>query len=221
MDLRERARGLRAGGLTVADVAAAVGVPKGTVYGWVRDIPGPPRDQWRPPVRRTKGALHDRKLAEIAECDAWARARVAELSDDAFFAAGIALYVGEGSKTDGDLKLVNTNPAIIRFYLAWLRCYFEVDESRLRAYLYLHADLDLDSAIDFWSELTAIPAAQFGKPYRAVADPTRRAARHVNGCLAVAYGSSRVHRQVMGLCRGLLSCPPPIPRSSIGRALGC
>lgn len=203
---RARARDLRASGLTIKEVAAAVGVPAGTVYGWVRDIPGPPRELWRPPVRRTKGALHDRKLAEIAECDAWARERVAALSADAFFAAGIALYAGDGSKSDGDLKLVNTNPEIIDFYLRWLRAYFEIDERRLRATLYLHEGLDLAAATEFWSRRTGIPASQFRKPYRAIADGTRRKSKHQMRCLSVSYGSSRLHRQVMGLCRGLLSC---------------
>jgi len=207
MDFKMKARALRASGLTVADVATELGVPKGTVYGWVRDIPGPPRHLWRSQVRRRKGALSVRKEAEIAECDAWGRARVANLSADAFFAAGVALYAGEGSKTDGNLKLVNTNPAIIAFYMRWLREHFEIDESRLRAYLYLHAGLDLDAAICFWADLTGIPASQFGKPYRAVPDPSRRSAKHTMGCLSVAYGSSRLHRQVMGLCRGLLSSP--------------
>ncbi|HVF19281.1 MAG TPA: hypothetical protein VNA14_03450 [Mycobacteriales bacterium] len=208
---RDDARALRAAGLTIKEVAASVGVPPGTVYGWVRDIPGPPRSAWRPAVRRTKGALHVRKLAEIAECETWERERVAALSEDAFFAAGIALYAGEGSKTDGSVKFVNTNPAMIAYFLRWLRTFWEVDESRLRASLYLHEDLDLDAAVAYWRELTGIPAEQFTKPYRAVADPTRRTRRHIYGCIAVSYASSRVHREVMGLCRGLLSFPGTDP----------
>ncbi|HVE62804.1 MAG TPA: hypothetical protein VNB94_03230 [Mycobacteriales bacterium] len=205
LEVREQARALRASGMTIKAIAAALCIPVGTLHPWIRDLPGPPRDLWRPPARLTKGALHDRKLAEIAECDRWGQARMTGLSPDAFLAAGVALYAGEGSKTDGDLKLVNTNPAIIRFYLRWLREHFEIDEARLRAYLYLHEGLDLDAAVSFWVELTNIPADQFGKPYRAVPDATRRSAKHVMGCLAVSYGSSRMHRQVMGLCRGLLS----------------
>jgi hypothetical protein len=201
-----RIRELRELGLPLKDVAAWTGVAPSTVLVHTRDIPPPPREQWRPAVRLTKGSLHAAKLAEIAEADAWAAERVAQLTDDAYFAAGIALYAGEGSKTDGSVKLVNTNPEIVVFFLCWLREHFVVDESRLRGHLYLHEDLDLDAALRHWSGLTRIPLEQFGKPYRAVADPSIRGNRHEMGCLAVAYHCSRTHRQVMGLCRALLSC---------------
>ncbi|HVE99471.1 MAG TPA: hypothetical protein VNA12_09865 [Mycobacteriales bacterium] len=211
MDLRTRARALRSDGLTIKDVASAVGVPAGTVYGWVRDIPGPPRELWRPPVRRTKGALHERKLAEIAECDAWARERVASLSADAFFAAGIALYVGEGSKRDGTVAFANTNAETVRFFCNWLRRHFVVDESRMRVRVYLHADLDLEAAHEFWSSVTAVPVTQFRSSYRAVVDPTLRHNRHERGCVYVRYSCARTHRQIMGLCRALLASAPADP----------
>jgi hypothetical protein len=173
--------------------------------------PAPPRASWR---RRSPGGpnrLRDARLAEVAECEAWARGRVAILSEDAFFAAGIALYAGEGAKRDGEVALTNTDPDIVAFFCGWLRQIFEVDESRLRAHLCLHADLDLDGAIQFWSDRLAIGAAQFTKPYRAVVDPTRRTRRHVHGCITVRYGCSRTHRKVMGLCRALLSSPEHDP----------
>ena len=46
---------------------------------------------------------------------------------------------------------------MIAFFLAWLRRFFEVDESRLRLRLYLHEGLDLDAANAFWS---ASPASR-------------------------------------------------------------
>ena len=86
-----------------------------------------------------------------------------------------------------------------------LRRFFEIDESRLRANLYLHQGLDLAAAIAFWSALTRIPPAQFVKPYRAVPDPSIRHAKHVHGCVTVSYSCSTTHRSVMGLVSALLS----------------
>lgn len=71
--------------------------------------------------------------------------------------------------------------------------------------LYLHADLDLDSAIAHWAAVTGIPAGQFTKPYRAVVDETRRHNRHINGCCHVVYSSTRVHREILGLMDALLA----------------
>jgi hypothetical protein len=94
---------------------------------------------------------------------------------------------------------------MIVFFCYWLRRFFEVDESRLRVRLYLHEGLDLAAAIAFWSALTGIPPSQFGKPYRAVPDPSIRHAKHVHGCLTVSYSCSATHRSVMGLVSALLS----------------
>jgi hypothetical protein len=138
--------------------------------------------------------------------DAEGLARLGRLGTQAFLAAGAALYAGEGAKRDGAVRLANTDPRMVAFFLRWLRHFFAVDESRLRLTLYLHEGLDLETANAFWSGLTGIPIAQFGKPYRAVADPTRRRTKHPMGCPSIHYGCSRTHRAIMGLVRALLSC---------------
>jgi hypothetical protein len=94
---------------------------------------------------------------------------------------------------------------MIVFYCRRLRRFFDIDESRLRVRLHLHEGLDLEAAIAYWSALTAIPASQFGKPYRAVPDPSIRHARHVHSCVTVRYSCGATHRTVMGLVHALLS----------------
>lgn len=107
---------------------------------------------------------------------------------------------------NGCVVFANSDPRMIVFFCSWLRRFFDVDESRLRIRLYLHQGLDIEAAGEFWSHLTAIPLAQFGKPYRAVPDPSIRKAKHPMGCPAVVYGCSRTHRAVMGLVAALLAC---------------
>jgi hypothetical protein len=103
------------------------------------------------------------------------------------------------------VKFTNNDACLIGFICAWLRRFFEVDESRLRLNLYLHEGLDLADAIAFWSNVTAIPPSQFGKPYRAVADATIRHTKHIHGCATVSYACSRTHRAIMGLIAALLT----------------
>jgi hypothetical protein len=100
---------------------------------------------------------------------------------------------------------------MIVFFCRWLRRFFDVEESRLRLRLYLHEGLDLDAANEFWSHLTDIPVAQFGKPYRAVPDASIRQVKHVYGCAHVSYSCSRTHRGIMGLVRGLVGSPDALP----------
>ena len=97
---------------------------------------------------------------------------------------------------------------MVAFFCAWLRRYFPVDESRLRARVYLHQGLDLDAAQQFWSEVTGIPTTQFNRAYRAIPDPSIRSAKHEYGCAYIDYHCSRTHREVMGLVRALLASTP-------------
>jgi hypothetical protein len=144
-------------------------------------------------------------MSEIAELNQAGIEHIGTLSDEAFFAAGLALYAGEGGKTDGEVRFANTDPAMMRFFCAWFRRYFTVDESRLRVRVYLHEGLDLDAAERFWSDVTGVPLGQFGKAYRAKPDPTIRLNKHEHGCGYVNYCCAYTHRAVMGLMRALLS----------------
>src|SRR4051812_5682566 len=201
---QERARHLRAGGMTMPDIAAALGVSRSSVSLWTRDVPVEPRAR-RPALSRRPSSLAVAKQREIDDLLAEGRQRIGQLTDREFLMAGAALYAGEGSKRDGAVQFTNADPRMIRFFCAWLRRFFTPDEARLRARIYLHEGLDLDRAEDYWSEVTGIPRDQFRKPYRAVAKAGIRHNKHLWGCATVDYGSSRAHRQVMGLVHALLS----------------
>jgi hypothetical protein len=147
------------------------------------------------------------KLAQIEELRVDGIGRIGELDRKQFLVAGVALYAGEGAKTDGCIAFANSDPRMIRFFVAWLRHLFDIDESRLRLRMYLHAGLDLEVANAFWSNLTGIPVSQFGVPYRAVPDASIRTTKHPLGCPSVRYACSRTHREIMGLVHALLSSP--------------
>lgn len=200
---RDRARSLRAAGWTMPDIAVELGVSKGSVSLWTRDVVVEmgPRRMRSPRSNR----LRDARLAEIDEMNRVGVERIGELSEQAFLAAGAALYAGEGAKRDGRVVFANSDPAMITFFLTWLRHFFSPEEARLRIRLYLHQGLDIEAAMNHWSDLTSIPASQFTAPYRAIPDPSIRQNKHEFGCATVVYNCSRTHREVMGLCRALLS----------------
>jgi Homeodomain-like domain len=201
---QEAARELRAEGHTIADIAAKLGVSKSSVSLWVRDVPFTPSPRNYGPQRRRQ-PLREKRLSQIEELNRQGEARIGRLSEEAFFVAGVALYAGEGGKTDRSVRFPNSDPEMVRFFCAWLRRFFTIDESRLRCRVYLHQGLDLEGAEAFWSDLTRIPRSQFGKPYRAVPDPSIRRNKHEHGCFYLNYSCSRTHREIMGLVRALLS----------------
>jgi transcriptional regulator with XRE-family HTH domain len=216
---REQARALRAQAWTLNEIVAELGVSKSSVSAWVRDV------EFDESVRAARaGANHNRgaqnrglnklaraKQAEIDRLLAEGKDRIGRLTDGEFLVAGVALYAGEGSKTDGEVGFANSDPLMIAFFLAWLRHFFEIDELRLRFRLYLHQGLDLAAANEFWSQLTGIPTTQFRSPYRAVPDPSIRRSKHPMGCPCVRYSCAKTHRAIMGLVHALLSCGDAIP----------
>jgi len=204
VEQQNQARAMRARDMTLQTIATALGVSKSSVSVWVRDVPFTPSKRRTGPQRRLH-PFHEAKLAQIAACDAEGIERLGELSESAFLVAGVALYAGEGSKGDGQVKFANTDAAMVHFYCAWLRRFFEIDEARLRVRVYLHEGLDLDAAEAHWSELTGVPRSQFRRAYRAVADPSIRRTKHEFGCVYVCYACSATHRRIMGLVRALLS----------------
>jgi hypothetical protein len=216
---QQRARELRAQGWTYGEIETELNVARSSVSTWVRDVEvdentldARRRERYlagRLAGSRRPSSLHVRKLQEIERCHREAAAWLGEPSERDLFIAGIALYAGEGAKTDGSVKFANSDPRMIQLFLRFLRTFFEVDESRLRLRLYLHEGLDLHAANGFWSALTGIPLSQFGKPYRAKADPSIRLAKHPMGCPAVVYNCSRTHRTMMGLQGALLTSVAP------------
>ena len=187
------------------EIAAELQVSKGSVSLWTRDVEFTPRRGRAAARRRGPNKLQRAKAAQIEQLLLEGQHRIGRLSEQEFLVAGTALYAGEGSKRNGTLSFANSDPRMIAFFCAWLRRFFDIDESRLRVQLYLHQGLDLADALDHWSRLTRIPLSQFTKPYRAVPDPNIRTSRHPRGCPGVAYSCSTTYRAVMGLVEALLA----------------
>ena len=201
---RQQARQPRRAGLPLAEIASRLGVQEQRVaVGPRRAVRAAFGPGSRPPPRSQRPAAaaagRDRPVGRggSGADRAVVGARVPGLGGRA--------VRGEGSKTDGCVRFANSDPRMIFFYCCWLRRFFAIDESRLRIHLYLHEGLDLPAAIAHWSAVTAIPPSQFGKPYRAVPDPSIRHAKHVHGCATVSYSCSPTHRTIMGLVGALLS----------------
>jgi hypothetical protein len=152
---QNEARRLRAEGKTLVEIADALQVSKSSASVWVRDV------AFVPSVRRTGGRRcrhpwHEARLRSIQQLDVVGRHLIGKLGWKAFLVGGVALYAGEGSKTDGMVAFANTDPAMIEFFCAWLRTVFCIDESRLRIAVYLHQGLDINKAEAFWSSLTGV-----------------------------------------------------------------
>ncbi|MFN8016050.1 MAG: hypothetical protein U0R17_05540 [Acidimicrobiia bacterium] len=190
--------------MSITSIASTLKVSKSSVSIWVRDLDVVVT---KSSSNNSKRSPHPHMIARLNEIEDNRKSGIKyfeNLSRKEFFVAGIALYAGEGFKTQNSIGMANTDPSIIKFFIKWLRTFYEVEESRIKARLYLHEGLDVDESTKYWSNLTGIPAGQFTKPYRAKADPYRRYSKHEHGCITIRYHCCHTLRKVIGLMQGLL-----------------
>lgn len=201
-DLRATAVAMRREGRSYREIQAEVGVSKSTLSLWLRDVPLTD-EQCR--VLDTRGPAAIRKNAEACRVNAtrrrlhvqqMARDQITQLSESELFVAGVVAYWAEGAKnkpwrTGAQLQFINSDPAMIRLFLDWLRL-LGVERNRLRFRVAIHESADVPSALRFWSEVVAEPVEQFNRTTLKRHNP-RTVRRNVggdyHGCLCVS-----VHR---------------------------
>jgi len=84
---------------------------------------------------------------------------------DPFHAAGCMLYWAEGSKDRNTVKITNSDPEVLRFFVRFLRTYFEVADENLRVSCNLFADhVDMRYKIEqFWLDQLELPQTSLCK----------------------------------------------------------
>ena len=159
---REMARQLRMQGLSLNDIVASVGVSKSSVSLWVRDIQLTP-DQADTLVSRQRfNASHIAGTGRRARQLRWeAFHRQAELEYPALcrdpdFMFGLALYIGEGAKSDvNTANITNCDPRVIRKAI----CFFErigATRDKIKCQVFIHCDCDEAAVRQFWEEQTGL-----------------------------------------------------------------
>ena len=194
---RELARQLRRyEGQSIREITRLVGVSKSSVSLWVRDIELTPEQQ---EALRRRNAIYDRQRLGnkiwSAQCrerrKRWqAEGRALAGSGDPHFAAGCMLYWAEGSKTRNAAQMTNSDPEVLRFFVRFLRRYFEIPDERFALTCNLFADhLSRQHEVEqFWLETLELPQACLRKSIvNAYSKYSQKKRRNM-----LPYGTSRV-----------------------------
>ena len=112
--------------------------------------------------------------------------------------AGTMLYWGEGSKWDGEtiVDFANSDPAMIKVFLDFLRRICGVNEKKLRVYLYCYRNQKVKKLVNFWQKVTGIKKEQFVKPY--IRDDYRsdKIGKMRYGLIHIRYGDKKLLMQI-------------------------
>lgn len=106
-----------------------------------------------------------------------------------------ALYMGEGAKNPQAFTFGNSDPRIIRAWLALLRQTFEIDESKFRCQLAISEGMNEVLLRQYWSEITGIPLNQFIK-CSVRQDSGGRKREGYSGVCIIIYHSLNVRRML-------------------------
>lgn len=164
--VREKALTLRKSGFSYTYISSKTGLSKSTLSGWLTEIPYTPNKETIATFGKARAAASARRaelrqesiqeIRKIAIKDIW------KISQRDLFIFGLGLYLGEGSKTNSQVRMINSDPRVIQTTIAWFRM-LGVEKSQFRLRIHLYPDSDVKECLQFWSRTTSIPVSQFQK----------------------------------------------------------
>ncbi|MFI2260776.1 hypothetical protein [Streptomyces tubercidicus] len=214
-DLRTRARELRGQGLTYDRIQLELGCSKSSISLWVRDLPKPPprtREEASAIARRGWEATLERREVARRRTNKAAASEIGELTDRELFLVGVGLYWSEGSKSKPYRRserviFINSDPDMIRVYLAWLRL-LDVGTERLRFHVHIHESADVQAAERYWGDVTGVDPSTFGKTTLKKHNPKtvrKNVGADYHGCLMIrVLQCAELYRRIEGWWYGIV-----------------
>ena len=217
-DVRERAIQLRRQGRSYGQIQAELGVSRGSLSLWLRDVPLS-EEQAHFLEERQRLALLKASTARHSSArfrEKWlvnqARAQIGPISDGELFVAGVVAYWAEGAKTKPwgpreGVDFINSDPGMIRLFAAWLDLVgVSRDERSYRVSIY--ASADVKAAIRYWSDVVGVPADRFLRTTLKRHNPqtTRRnVGPDYRGCLRISVQrSTDLNSRIRGWFEGIV-----------------
>ncbi|MFF0222653.1 hypothetical protein [Streptomyces sp. NPDC004629] len=215
-DQRDKARELRLQGRTYDQIQLELGCSKSSISLWARDLPTPERRRGREEAaaiaRRGWEARLRIRDEERQHTKSAARESIGDLSARELFLVGVGLYWAEGSKDKPyarreNVTFVNSDPGMIRVFLAWLDL-LGVERERHRYAVMIHESADVAAAEQHWAELIGADGALFNKTTLKKHNPKtvrKNTGDGYHGCLVIkVLKSADLYRRIEGAWYGIV-----------------
>jgi hypothetical protein len=163
---RDMAIKLRHEGLSMREIERRLGVARSSVSLWVRHIELTDHQREAMRARNTPARSTGRRVYYRARRRRWQEeGRAAARRGDTNHAMGCMLFWAEGSRNRNMAQFVNSDPAMVRFWMRFLRLYFDVPDEAVRVACNLFADhLERQHEVeDFWLDVLDLPRSSLTK----------------------------------------------------------
>ncbi len=222
--LKDEAIKLRMKGLSYREIQQEINVSKSTLSSWLKNVLLSPEHKQRLYTKQVailnlgSRSHHLRRQEEISQIMDSAQNEVStSLNDETVKLLGAAIYWAEGTKK-GATRVTNSDPALILFMVYWLRRVFGIETSSIKAWLNIYSQQDEKDLIAFWSDLTGIPAKNFGKSYIKPESKNYKKNTLYYGTVQISVPKSTdLQYHIQGLVRGFISTIDPKLKSTILR----
>ncbi len=195
MTAREKAKKLRKAGYSYTYISKATGLSKSTLSYQLREIAYKPNEKTIKTIgnARAKSGFTKAlsKRASFSEAKKLAKTDIGNMTRRDLFMLGLGVYIGEGSKTQDIIRVVNSDYQVINLFIKWL-CNMGYTPKNFGIRIHLYPDSNIYESQYFWSMKTGLPLIQFQKAHidRRVNKDRKRSKKHVHGTAHVTVRSN-------------------------------
>ncbi len=167
LNLREQALKLRKEGYSYRYIKDKVGVSLGTLSEWLFHVKFSPNQETLERIGKARVAAmlskHKKKEEQIKRALSLAKKDIGSVTERDVFMLGLGIYIGEGSKTHNNIRVINADPRVIRFVIVWFKSKLQFKNENFRVRLHLYPDNNEEECLSFWSKKLNIPRSLFLK----------------------------------------------------------
>lgn len=225
--LREEVIFLRKRNLSYSQIKDRLGVPKSTLSSWLKDYPLPKsiirklRDRNESRIEKFRQTMAKKRELRLEEIYSTEKNKIKKLSKRDIMFTGLALYWGEGSKSDwSKVAITNTDPDILNFFIVWLKTIYKINKKNLTVTLHLYNDMKIKKETNYWSKILDVSHKQFRKPYIKNTNLSRinHKGGFGHGTCRIAFYSVELKQKIMMQLRLLAETAKYAPIAQLVRA---
>lgn len=209
---------LRKQGLSYNEILKQVPVAKSTLSLWLRSVGLAKRQKQRLTEKRIRGqqkaaqVKREQRITITKEIKRRARKEIKKISKRDLWMIGIALYWGEGHKErlrGTVVRLGNSDPALMRVFLKWLKDICKISKEDIYFWIYLHktAKNRLGEVQRYWSRVTGFPIDNFQRiiwKKNKIKTNRKNIGKDYYGLVSVSVrGSTNLNRRIQGWIEGV------------------
>jgi len=173
---RQRAIDLRKRGKTYSEIRKELKIAKSTLSDWLSKYPltefqlsllmKNKKNKRYVAIEKNRITKQKKREARLEWVFLEQKEKWKSLTQREIELAGLFLYWGEGAKRmNGPISLNNTDPQVLKFTLYWLTYGLKIPKEKIKVFMHLYSDMNIQKSIEFWSKELKMPKTQFAKPY--------------------------------------------------------